>query len=359
MNFINQYSQLELYDSPDIYHPISTDPSWIQQLDSNGLTSIDNADIYNSLPIEKSVSPESILLGYWALPNISSQDAFDSPNVTDTCMVNEYLKSFPDDIEPQLNTSCHKIEPVSTGTSQQIQLKRLDTPMSKKKASKAFNRRKENYVPYPISNCAQFHHSHQNYHPMENSLSDKSLDRHYGSARPKADMRGLVCWNCQATSTPLWRRTSDRLHPLCNACGLYYKHYNVHRPLHFHQRSGKSCRNENPVVDPSRRNISDKSNQIPSSRKHCLHNKSHHQTGAGDTLSKQHCHTNAAQNDAEPRRQKCCLKLQGMSKDVFALLDLDDDRFQETVSRFTSQQLDQWHAIFVRRAMTLKYLASG
>ncbi|TPX61306.1 hypothetical protein PhCBS80983_g01190 [Powellomyces hirtus] len=40
---------------------------------------------------------------------------------------------------------------------------------------------------------------------------------------------GNVCMNCEATSTPLWRR-SDNDELLCNACGLYYKLHATHRP---------------------------------------------------------------------------------------------------------------------------------
>ncbi|KAF7732855.1 hypothetical protein EC973_000131 [Apophysomyces ossiformis] len=43
--------------------------------------------------------------------------------------------------------------------------------------------------------------------------------------------RHVECFNCKVTKTPLWRRTPDRAHTLCNACGLYYKQYNQHRPL--------------------------------------------------------------------------------------------------------------------------------
>jgi hypothetical protein len=48
--------------------------------------------------------------------------------------------------------------------------------------------------------------------------------------------RQLECHNCHVTKTPLWRRTPDRAHSLCNACGLYYKQYGTHRPLHVRQK---------------------------------------------------------------------------------------------------------------------------
>lgn len=53
------------------------------------------------------------------------------------------------------------------------------------------------------------------------------------STRPP---RQLECYNCHVTKTPLWRRTPDRAHSLCNACGLYYKQYGTHRPLHIRQK---------------------------------------------------------------------------------------------------------------------------
>lgn len=58
------------------------------------------------------------------------------------------------------------------------------------------------------------------------------------SAKPKTSRppRQLECYNCHVTKTPLWRRTPDRAHSLCNACGLYYKQYGTHRPLHIRQK---------------------------------------------------------------------------------------------------------------------------
>ncbi|ORZ25399.1 hypothetical protein BCR42DRAFT_7205 [Absidia repens] len=56
------------------------------------------------------------------------------------------------------------------------------------------------------------------------------------STQQQQRTRQLECSNCHVTSTPLWRRTPDRVHFLCNACGLYYKQYGNHRPLHVRQK---------------------------------------------------------------------------------------------------------------------------
>ncbi|KAG0365065.1 putative electron transfer flavoprotein subunit [Gamsiella multidivaricata] len=46
----------------------------------------------------------------------------------------------------------------------------------------------------------------------------------------QANRQNLVCANCRTTTTPLWRRDSFG-NTICNACGLYFKLHNVHRPV--------------------------------------------------------------------------------------------------------------------------------
>ncbi|KAJ8655961.1 hypothetical protein O0I10_008401 [Lichtheimia ornata] len=66
--------------------------------------------------------------------------------------------------------------------------------------------------------------------------------QHQQQEKPKNSRtpRQLECYNCHVTKTPLWRRTPDRAHSLCNACGLYYKQYGNHRPLHIRQKQSSS-----------------------------------------------------------------------------------------------------------------------
>ncbi|KAG0361437.1 putative electron transfer flavoprotein subunit [Podila minutissima] len=46
----------------------------------------------------------------------------------------------------------------------------------------------------------------------------------------QANRQSLVCANCRTTTTPLWRRDTGG-NTICNACGLYFKLHNVHRPV--------------------------------------------------------------------------------------------------------------------------------
>jgi len=60
-----------------------------------------------------------------------------------------------------------------------------------------------------------------------------------------------ICFNCKTDKTPLWRRTLDKSHFLCNACGLYFKQYRSHRPLRLRERTTKvlDLMTSNPAND--------------------------------------------------------------------------------------------------------------
>ncbi|KAG2229000.1 hypothetical protein INT48_004750 [Thamnidium elegans] len=80
--------------------------------------------------------------------------------------------------------------------------------------------------------CMKARPSKKNHLQGQSTMSIKITT--HKSARPA---RKLECFNCKVTKTPLWRRTPDRQHSLCNACGLYYKQYNSHRPLHVRNKT--------------------------------------------------------------------------------------------------------------------------
>ena len=44
-----------------------------------------------------------------------------------------------------------------------------------------------------------------------------------------------VCENCGTTTTPLWRKDRPTGMMMCNACGIFFKHHQKHRPVELAQ----------------------------------------------------------------------------------------------------------------------------
>ncbi|ORY94926.1 hypothetical protein BCR43DRAFT_442789, partial [Syncephalastrum racemosum] len=101
------------------------------------------------------------------------------------------------------------------------------------------------HIPQPDTHqhTLSHHHHQQTYHHHHNEQRDASCreclrpqysppvqkQNHPPSSR-WLDLSSTRCYNCDTTATPLWRRDENG-NTICNACGLYYKLHNVHRPL--------------------------------------------------------------------------------------------------------------------------------
>ncbi|CCG28208.1 GATA-type domain-containing protein [Caenorhabditis elegans] len=62
---------------------------------------------------------------------------------------------------------------------------------------------------------------------------------------------GIECVNCRTNTTTLWRRNGEG-HPVCNACGLYFKLHKVERPITM-KKDGIQTRNRKLSAKGSRR----------------------------------------------------------------------------------------------------------
>ncbi|CAO3615685.1 unnamed protein product [Cunninghamella blakesleeana] len=80
------------------------------------------------------------------------------------------------------------------------------------------------------------HHTTSTMNNPNNNNNNTNNNKTSSTTTSTNRTRQLECSNCHVTSTPLWRRTPDRAHFLCNACGLYFKQYGNHRPLHVRQK---------------------------------------------------------------------------------------------------------------------------
>ncbi|XP_055636003.1 GATA-binding factor 3-like isoform X2 [Toxorhynchites rutilus septentrionalis] len=90
--------------------------------------------------------------------------------------------------------------------------------------------------------CALYHRQN----PGTNRPPNRSQKAKQAPKTPIPGNRrtGVICANCQTTTTTLWRR-NNRGEPVCNACGLYHKLHNVDRPLTM-KKDGIQTRKRKP-----------------------------------------------------------------------------------------------------------------
>ncbi|RLV94506.1 Suppressor of ferric uptake 1 [Spathaspora sp. JA1] len=65
--------------------------------------------------------------------------------------------------------------------------------------------------------------------PISQQQHQQTISSSHGSSTPSD---GQQCSNCGTTKTPLWRRAPDGS-LICNACGLYLRSNNTHRPVNL------------------------------------------------------------------------------------------------------------------------------
>ncbi|OBZ88736.1 hypothetical protein A0J61_03211 [Choanephora cucurbitarum] len=207
--------------------------------------------------------------------------------------------------------------------------------------------------------------------------------------KPKAyrPPRQLECHNCHVTKTPLWRRTPDRAHSLCNACGLYYKQYGTHRPLHVRQKQQPAIKQHdlplNSPENPLRPLLSQTEQQQQQQCSQC-HSPSWTKNETGQALcascsvsDRKLSMTNTESSPKRPReedqvdmsrKRKASVNTPALFPVAPALpptppsvavqskewAEIDDTRFKALLSRMSTQQMHGFLGMLERRCTILR-----
>ncbi|KAH7395196.1 hypothetical protein DE146DRAFT_99649 [Phaeosphaeria sp. MPI-PUGE-AT-0046c] len=91
-------------------------------------------------------------------------------------------------------------------------------------------------APAPVEPRPEIYHSLEDAKPIVEApltpATSASSQLPSNSTVTSAPVSGQICSNCKTTQTPLWRR-SPTGETICNACGLYLKARNQHRPVNL------------------------------------------------------------------------------------------------------------------------------
>lgn len=162
--------------------------------------------------------------------------------------------------------------------------------------------------------------------------------------------RQMECFNCHVTKTPLWRRTPDRAHSLCNACGLYYKQYGHHRPLHVRQKQ-QTTATKQPNATMATPALTPLTTPVIESTTTCS---TCHQSITGQqctTCQKGAKRVHEEEEEEGPQKKVALFPAVTQSK---ALSEIDDTRFKTLLSRMNKQQMVGFLGMLEKRCAILR-----
>ncbi|KAJ3022946.1 hypothetical protein HKX48_004857 [Thoreauomyces humboldtii] len=185
------------------------------QSDMFGLAATDVQSIFPSPPNTAAVAPPAD----WKMDSLMSGDSLSAPFLMPLAQTSQsHLNTFAAPVD--MTAAAVAAEALVQNLAAQLQ-NQPQQPQQKDKTSPA--------VPKAVPQSTMELKSEQKPDAVPLTKAQRK--------RIREITRNLTCFNCATHHTPLWRRTADKQHSLCNACGLYFKQYQCHRPLSISQRA--------------------------------------------------------------------------------------------------------------------------
>lgn len=294
---------------------------------------------YNTLPSPPSDVPPPILS---SLPSpTSSNESFDSP----VQAPNQYL--------------------FDTNTFQNMQPAALQSLSALYQIQPAPS-------PWPLTQNDENNMGHVVKVEEQPTATDKApkLSSSRTNAKSTRPPRQLECYNCHVTKTPLWRRTPDRMHSLCNACGLYYKQYGNHRPLHIRQKHSNPSSTKR---QQQQREAAVEERQQPSTSPDCLENQQcanclqtntplWRKNEQGEPVCNAcglYAKFHQCNRPPAMHKQKVQKRPRDWEEASKLVRSLDDERFKDVLNSMSAQQMQHFLVMLEQRCAILRSILYG